>query len=424
LTTAGTFASLREVSYRRYWTGQLVSQLGTWMRLIAVSWLVLSDLGGGGTQVGLLAAAQFTPTLLLGAFAGVLSDRKDPLRILRATQVAMIAVDAALAAFVLTGAVQLWMVFCLVGAGGLVTAFDNPARQALVGELVPDELVPNAVALSSMGFNGARIVGPAIAGLLLELGGPATCFVVDAVSYVGALVALLLIDAATLRPRDRAPRAKGQIREGYRYAMGIPVLRSTLVAMVAVGTLSMNFTVLVPLLAKSFTTTAGTFGLLSTAMGVGSLAGSVVAARRSDPQLRSLALAAFGLAGAMAAVAASPHLVVAMVAIAVTGACVIAYTSMTNSILQLNARPDMRGRVVALYLVLFVGTSPVGSPITGWVAAQHGVRSSVLLGSVGALAGALTLVLGGARRPTAVDAVAGSAGSAEGGATPAPAPAG
>lgn len=383
-----TFDSLKVRNYRLYWSVQLVSQLGSWMRLIAVSWLVLTELGGRGTAVGFLTAAQFLPTLLLGPWAGVLTDRRSPLTFLRITQVVMVAIDTTLALLVATGHIELWMVFGLVGAAGTVTAFDNPARQAIVSELVDDAQVPNAVALNSMGFNAARIVGPAIAGILIQTAGTPICFWVDAASYLVALAGFTLIDHDRMFPRSRAARAKGQIREGLRYAMSEPVLRAALLTMAVVGTLSINFTTLVPLLSRYFTNSAGTFGLFSTAMGVGSLIGGVIVARRTTPTLNQLTLASFSLGVAMSAVAAAPGFAVAAVALSATGICMMTFLSTTNSLLQLNARPDLRGRVLALYLVLVAGTSPIGAPIIGWIAQNHGVRTSVAVGAVGALLGA------------------------------------
>lgn len=383
-----TFASLRVRNYRLFWTSQLVGQLGSWLSLTAVSWLILTELDGGGTDIGLMAAARFLPTLLVGTWGGVLADRSELRRLLVVTQSALLVVASLMAVLKFADAIELWMVFPLVALQGVAMSFENPARQAFVGELVGPDLIPNAVALNSSGFNSARIIGPAIAGLLIELSGTGICFALNAVSYLASMGGLLAMNKSLLHHRVPAARAKGQIREGLRYAREVPALRIALLTMAVVGTISMNFTVLVPVLAReTFNTGAGTFGLLSTAMGAGSLIGSLRAARNVSPTLTRLGNASIALGLAMLAVAASPVLPVAMIAIAACGACVMTFTSTINSVLQLNSRPDMRGRVMSLYLVLFIGTSPFGSPLVGWIAQSFGTRTSFLYGAVGALAG-------------------------------------
>jgi predicted MFS family arabinose efflux permease len=382
------FASLGVRNYRLFWTGQLVSQVGTWLSLTAVSWMVLTELGGGGTAIGFLAAAQFLPTLVFGTAGGVLADRSDLRRMLFVTQPALLCSATLLATLKAAGVIELWMVFPLVSLQGLGLAFDNPARQAFVSELVGPDLVPNAVALNSASMNGARIVGPALAGLVIQFSGTGACFALNAVSYLAVLGGLAAMHRGSLHPRRPAPRAKGQVREGLRYARDVPILRSALLTMAVVGTVAMNFTVIVPLLARTtFDTSAGTFGLLSTSMGAGSLVGSLRVARNVEPTLATIGKAATALGVAMLAAAASPTLPVAMAALAVAGACVMTFAATTNSVLQLNARSDMRGRVLSLYLVLFIGTSPFGSPIVGWVAQHFGTRLSVVYGATGALAG-------------------------------------
>jgi len=382
------FASLRVRNYRLYWGGQLISQVGSWLSLTAVSWMVLTELHGGGTDIGFLAAAQFLPTLLVGTWGGVTADRVQLRRLLLVTQSALAVAASLMAVLTYTGVIKLWMVFPLVGLQGLALAFDNPARQAFVSELVGPALVPNAVALNSAGFNSARIVGPALAGILIELVGTRLCFALNAVSYLAAIWALVVINTSQLHARAVVARAKGQIREGLRYVREVPVLRVALLTMAVVGTISMNFTVLVPLLARTtFKTGAGAFGLLTTAMGAGSLLGSLHVARKEEPTLTQLGVASVALGVAMLAAAVSPSLPVAMVAIAACGVCVMVFLATTNSVLQLFSRPDMRGRVLSLYLVLFIGTSPFGSPIVGWIAQAFGTRVSFVYGAVGALAG-------------------------------------
>jgi MFS family permease len=383
-----TLASLRVRNFRLYWVGQVVSQVGTWLSLTAVSWVVLTQLHGNGTDIGVVAAAQFLPTLLVGTWAGVVADRRNVRHLLLITQSASLVVAIVLAGLAFAGRLDLWIVIALVALQGLATAFDNPARQAFLGELVGPELVPNAVAINAAGFNCARVAGPAIAGLLIEVVGTRTCFALNAVSYLAALVGLLAIDRAELHLRPVVVRAKGQIRQGLRYALDVPVLRITLLTMAVVGTVSMNFTVLIPLLARTtFGTGATVFGLLTTSMGVGSVIGSLRAARRQEPTLTQLSKASFALGLAMVATALSPTVLVAMIALAICGVCVMAFLATANSLLQLNSRPDIRGRVMALYIVLFIGTSPVGGPIVGVIAQALGSRASFVYGGLGALVG-------------------------------------
>jgi MFS family permease len=293
-----------------------------------------------------------------------------------------------LAGLELAGRLELWSVFTLVALQGLATAFDNPSRQALLGELVAPKLLPNAVALNSAGFNCARIAGPAIAGLLIEIAGTRVCFALNAVSYLAAIGALIAIDGGDLYARPTVARGKGQIRQGLRYALDVPVLRVALLTMAVVGTVSMNFTVLIPLFARTtFRTGASVFGLLTTALGAGSLIGSLRAAHNEQPSLDQLSKAAFALGLAMIATAASPNLPVAMISLVICGMCVMTFLATTNTLLQLNSRPDMRGRVMSLYLVLFIGTSPLGGPVVGGIAQALGTRAGFVYGGLGGLAG-------------------------------------
>ncbi|HUR78968.1 MAG TPA: MFS transporter [Acidimicrobiales bacterium] len=396
------FSSLRVRNYRLYWFGQVVSQLGSWLSLTAVSWLVLAELDAGPAAVGWVTAAQFLPTLLLGSYAGVLADRSNKRRLLIWTQGALLIIGALMAALVASGAIELWMVMVLQGARGVATAFDNPARQSFVGEMVGPELIPNAVALNSAGFNSMRVIGPAVAGILIAAVGTELCFALNAASFAATIGALLAIRGAELHPQPAVVRAKGQIREGFTYAMHEPVLRAALLTMAVVGTVSMNFTVLVPLLARNtFGTDASTFGLLSTAMGAGSLLGSLRAAGITEPSLVRQAKASLALGVSMLAAAASPTLPLAMVALACAGASVQTFTTTTNSVLQLGSLPHMRGRVLSFYLILFIGTSPFGSPIVGAIAEGSNTRVAFVYGAAGALVGSLIAFRRRAAKPRA-----------------------
>lgn len=383
-------ASLRIANYRLYWCSQLISQLGSWLSLTAVSWIVLTEFDAGGTAVGLVVASQFLPTLILGAWAGVIADRFPRRRVLMATQSLLLASATLLALLTSTGLLRLWMVFPLVGLTGVAVAFDSPSRLAFVSELVGPTLVTNAVALGSAAFNSARILGPALAGALIAWGGAGLCFSLNALSYVVALGGLLAIRNASLHPSVLAPRAKKQIREGLRYVRDVPALRAALLIMAVVGTTALNFGVLVPLLARTtFGAGPATFGLLSTSMGVGALVGSLRTAKQAHPAFTTVAFSSIALAVSMTGAALAPTLPVAMLAIACCGASVMAFLATINSLLHLHSRSDMRGRVLSLYMILFIGTSPFGGPAVGWIAEVAGARASFLVGAGGALIGGL-----------------------------------
>jgi MFS family permease len=382
-----TFASLAVRNYRLYFVGMLVSASGTWMQSVAQGWLVLK-LTGSGTAVGLVTAMQFVPMLVGGAWGGVIADRFDKRRTLVASQAALGAVAAGLAVVTLTGVVQLWMVFLAAFLSGCATVVDNPTRQAFVSELVGPERLANAVALNSAMFNAARIVGPALAGILIILGGTGTCFAYNAVSYVAVIVGLLMMRTSELRRTALVAKAKGQVREGLRYVAATPALRSTLLLVAVVGTFSLNFTVLMPLLARfTFEAGPGTLGLLTSTMGLGSLVGALAAAARAKPSPVLLVAAGFALGVAMVGVAVAPTLPLTLPLLALAGAATITFLSTANTLLQLTASAAMRGRVMALYALVFLGSTPIGGPIVGAVAQQFGPRAGFLVGAAAAIVG-------------------------------------
>ena len=301
-----TFASLQVRNYRVFFFGMLVSASGTWMQSVAQGWLVLK-LTNSPTMVGLVVSTQFVPMLLAGVWGGVLADRFDKRKLLYFTQTWMAIAAGFLAIVTLTNVVTIWMVFLAAFMLGCATVVDNPTRQAFVSELVPPELVANAVGLNSAMFNAARIVGPAIAGFLIVIAGTGVCFAYNAVSFIAVLISLSLMRPAELRRREPVPRAKGQIREGLRYAWHTPELRSTILLVAIVGTFTLNFTVLMPVLAK-FTFHAGpkALGIFTSAMGAGSLIGALTAAACSKPTPRLLVGAAGALAVAVAGIALAP----------------------------------------------------------------------------------------------------------------------
>ena len=384
-----TFASLKVRNYRVFFFGMLVSASGTWMQQVAQGWLVLK-LTNSGTLVGLVTAMQFVPMMVGGTWGGVLADRFDKRHLLYITQSWMALTAGGLAIVTLTHIVTIWMVFVAAFLMGCATVVDNPTRQAFVSELVGPDNVPNAVALNSAMFNSARIVGPALAGLLILVAGTGTCFAYNSISFVAVLISLTLMRPSELYRGKPVGRAKGQIRAGLAYAWHTPELRSTILLVAIVGTFTLNFTVLMPLLAKfTFHAGPGTLGIVTSAMGAGSLVGALTAAARSKPTPTLLIGASAALGLAMFGVAASPSLPVAIFVLALAGGATITFLSTANSMLQLSSSSEMRGRVMSLYLIVFLGSTPIGGPIVGWIAQHYSTRLSFAVGGVAAVVGAV-----------------------------------
>ncbi|MFP3900248.1 MAG: MFS transporter [Acidimicrobiia bacterium] len=378
------FSSLRTRNFRLFFAGQLVSQTGTWMQSVALVWVVL-DLTGDGVALGLVVAAQFLPILVLGAWAGVLADRVDRHHMMIGTQVAFTVLAVAFSVLTLTGAATVGAIYALSLLFGIINALDNPSRRALVTELVGLRDVPNAVGLNSAVMTGSRVVGPALAGVLIAGPGAGWTFVANAVSYLFVIGALLRMDRSQLRPTPRVARAKGQLREGLRYAWRTPEMRLPIVLIAVIGTLTFKYQVSLPLLAeRTFEGSATTFTLLFSTMSVGSVAGALAVARRSRVDLDFLVRAGGWLAAASVALALAPTLAVAVVASIAVGFASIALISGSNAVVQLEADPAMRGRVLALLSVVFLGSHPIGGPIVGWVSELAGPRAGVLLGAVAA----------------------------------------
>jgi MFS family permease len=374
-----TFRSLYVRNYRLYFVGQAVSLTGTWMQSIAQAWLIL-QLTHSGVAIGATLALQFGPVLLLGPWGGVVADRRDKRLLLVATQSAMAMLALTLGLLVVTGVVRPWMVFALAGALGLVTAFDNPARQSFVIEMVGPADVPNAVSLNSVLMNVARIFGPAIAGALIATVGTGPCFLVNAGSYLGVIAALWLMRPDQLRPAERTSRGRGQLREGLRYAIRTPELRRPLLLMAVVGTFGFNFSTLLPLFAThSIHAGAGGFGALFSVMGLGAVAGGLAMAFRGRATDRLLVLSALLFGGALALIAAAPDLPLALLAMLPSGVANTLFISNSNSLLQERAAPSMRGRVMSLWAVVFLGTTPIGAPLVGWVAEALSPRAALAL---------------------------------------------
>jgi MFS family permease len=384
--TRYTFRAMSVRNYRLYFVGQLISTSGTWMQSIAQAWLVL-QLTGSGVALGVTTALQFTPMLLAGAWGGVLADRVDKRRLLVGTQVASGVLALVLGVVTATGVVHLWMIYALALALGAVTAIDNPARRALVGEMVGTEHLSNAVSLSSAMFTGARIVGPAIAGIVIATAGVSWCFFANGISYGAAVIAFLLMRRDEFFAAEPVPRRKGQLREGLRYAWSTPALRLPLVLTAVIGTLAWNFQVVLPLLAKqTFGGDAGTFGTMYALMSVGSVAGALVTAHEARATRRFLLGAALAFGVVLVIAAAAPTLTIELVVLVAVGAAGIGFTAMANGVLQTECAPAMRGRVMALFSVAFLGSTPIGGPIVGWVSEQLGPRAGLWLGGVATIA--------------------------------------
>jgi MFS family permease len=384
-----SFQSLSVPNYRRYFAGQVVSLSGNWMQTVAEVWLILR-LTGSGTMVGLAAALQFLPVLVAGAWGGLLADRVPKRRLLTITQALMAIPALALWGLTATGGVKAWMVLGLIFARGAVNAVDNPARQSFVVEMVGADRVVNAVSLNSVLVHTARIVGPATAGAVIALLGVAPCFLVNALTFAAMLVALRRMDPAQLVAAPVAEREGGQLRIALRYVLATPALRVPLAMMAVIGTLSFNFQVLLPLLARfTWHGNASAYAALTAAMGVGSVGGALASGARGrvSPRILTVAACAFGAVMLLAAVAPSFPLQVA--ALVPLGAASVTFAAGVNSALQLAVAPELRGRVMALYSVVFLGSTPIGGPISGWLSEAAGPRAGLVMGGIAALAAGL-----------------------------------
>lgn len=402
IATGRTFRSMSVRNFRLYFFGQIVSASGTWMQSVAQAWLVLR-LTHSGVALGITAALQFSPTLLGGAWAGVMADRVDKRRLLVITSAAAAVLASALGLVVALGVVQLWMVYGLALLLGCVTALDNPARRAFVVEMVGPQYLANATGLSSAVFTAARVVGPAIAGLLIAGVGLAWCFFLNAGSFGAVIVAFALMRRAELFTVAPTPRAKGQLREGLRYVWSTPELLLPLAMVAVIGTLAFNFQVVLPLLAhRTFHQGAAQFGSLYSFMSLGSVTGALVAAHHARPDRRILVGSAFTFGVFMMAAAFAPTLPILMVLLVPTGLAGMGFLTMANSALQIHAAPQMRGRVGALFAVAFIGSTPIGGPIVGWVSEQFGPRAGLALGGVATIATAL-VAAGSVRASRAVE---------------------
>jgi len=404
-----TFRSLHIRNYRLFFFGQMVSLVGSWMQTVAIGWLVYT-ITGSPTQIGVVIAVQFIPTLFGSIPGGLIADRFDKRKVLIGTQTALALQAAVLTAVAISGAATLPVLYVLAFVQGSITTLDNPTRQSFVTEMVGRDELANAVGLNSAMFNTARILGPALGGLLIQLVGTTTCFALNAVSFLAVIGGLVAMRPSELYRGAPAPRAKGQLRAGLRYAWDEPTIRMVLAMIAVIGTLAMNFQVILPVMAKQvFQGNAGTYGLLSATIGIGSLLGALVAASRARPTVRLLTGSSLAFGVAMLLDAVAPSLGVELAALALTGAASITFMSTANATLQLASRAEMRGRVMAIYMLLFLGSTPIGGPLAGWIGERWSARWSLAVGGVAcavAAAGALPVLRRERDRPAGVVRVA------------------
>lgn len=389
-----SFRALRSRNYRLWVSGTVVSNTGTWIQRTAQDWLVLTGLThGSGLAVGVAIGLQFAPMLLFAGYSGVIVDRLPTRRILVVTQTMMGLSALALGLLTITGTVRLWHVFVCAGVLGLASALDNPARQAFVSQVVPRPDVPSAVSLNTASMNVARLVGPSVSGLLIGAFGSGPSFLVNAGSFAAVLCALVRMRAADLYPAKRVARGRGQLREGFRYLRGRPDLIVILVLAGVVGTFGLNFQVTNALMAKgAFHQGVQQYGLLNSTFGAGCLLAALIAARRDSPHLGVLVGAALAFGAVLSTAALMPTYLLYGLLLVPVGLASITFLNSCNTAVQLTTTDGMRGRMLAIYLAIYQGTTPIGGPLVGWIGTAAGARWSVLVGGLVPLAAAAVVV--------------------------------
>jgi MFS family permease len=381
-----TFSSLSNPNYRKFFYGQSTSLIGTWMQMTAQSWLVFT-LTHSATRIGFVVALQTLPVLLLGPYGGVIADRVDKRRLMIFLQSMMGLQAATLAVLSLTHVITYLDVCGLAIVLGLNNCFENPSRQSFVLEMVGPDNLRNAVSLNSTSNNVARAVGPAVAGVLIAAVGEGWCFALNAVSFIAVVASLMAMDRSQLTPSPPTVRAKGQLREGFRYVAKTPKLAIPLVMMGLVGCLAFEFQVTLPVVAgKVFHGSSATYGVLLAAMGFGAVVGGLRTAARGKTGSRAMVRASLAFGVCMTFAALSPLLAVELVAIAMVGFASVSFLSMANSTLQLGTDPQMRGRVMALWAVAFMGSTPIGGPLIGWITSSLGARVGLGVGAASCFA--------------------------------------
>jgi MFS family permease len=394
-----TFSSLRIRNYRLYFVGQVISNSGTWMQSIAQGWLVL-QLTNSGTALGLVIALQSLPVLLLGPFGGVLADRFPKRKVLIITQSVFGILALTLGSLVATGVVRLWMVAAVAVGYGLTNVVDNPTRQSFVVEMVGEGELKNAVTLFSTLVNMSRIVGPTIAGILITTIGLAPCFILNGLSYGAVVVMLLVMRGSELHPAARLSRSRGQVVAGLRYVGATPVLRDVLLMMALIGTLTYEFQVSLPLIAQvTFQGNAASYAILSASFGVGAVVGGLLTASRKATSFRAVVVAALFFGAAVLAASLMPTLGLAAGALVAVGFSSIAFTATGNTTLQLTSTPEMRGRVMSLWAIAFLGSTTIGGPIIGFIGQHASPQWALATGGLAALAAGAYGVLALRRRP-------------------------
>jgi len=386
-----TFASLKYFNYRLWFTGATVSNMGAWIQRVGQDWLVLRVLTHtNGIAPAIVTALQFLPFLFLSAYAGVLADRLPRRKLLVFTQAGQSVLALALGIMTLTGVVQLWHVYVFAFLLGCVTAIDNPVRQTFVAEMVPGPMLPNAVGLNSASFNSSRLIGPALAGLLIQGLGCGVTFVINGCTFIATIIALLAMRPGQLYAVPKAERRPGQIKEAIAYVRGRPDLLMIFSVMAVMGCFAFNTQLTNSLMAtKVFDKAAGQFGLLSSIFAIGALLGALMAARRRHPRLRLILAAAFcfGLAASLSSV--MPNYATFAATGILVGFCMLTTMTAANSTVQMTTSPEMRGRVLALYMLIFNGVTPIGSMTIGWIAQYWSTRWSIGVGAIAALLASL-----------------------------------
>jgi MFS family permease len=383
------FRSIGIYNYRLYFFGALTSNIGTWMQRTAQDWIVLTKLTNhDAAAVGFTMALQFGPQLLMMPISGLIADRVNRRRLLLVTQILMGALGLGLGVIVLANVATLWEVYAFAFALGVVSAIDAPVRQTFVSELVPEKSIPNAVALNSASFNGARLIGPAVAGVLIATIGSGWVFLINAATFGATIAALVLMRTAELNLSAKAPRKRGQIRAGWKYVGSRPDIVVILIMVFLVGTFGFNFPIFTSTMAVSFHQGADGFGLLSSVMAIGSVLGALLAARRERPRIFVVTLAAFGFGLANLGAAFTPSYWSFAAVLIVVGLTSLTMVTSANAYVQTTTKPAMRGRVMALYMAIFAGGTPLGAPVVGWVANVAGPRWAIGVASVSGFAAA------------------------------------
>lgn len=386
---ARTFSALVIRNYRLWFIGQGISLSGTWMQTVAQGLLVL-QLTGSGTSLGLVTALQTLPVLLFGPWGGVIADRLPKRSILYATQAISGLLALTLGILVASGAVRIWMVYVLALCLGLINTVDNPTRQAFVLEMVGKESLVNAVSLNSTEINLARVIGPSLAGALIATVGLAACFIINGLSFLAVLAVLFAMNGAELRPAPLVPRAPGQLRAGLQHVLASPVMRTTLLMMAVIGTFTYEFSVSLPLFAEvTFGGGPATYAAMTASMGLGAVFGGLYVASRTSGSTSRITWAAFFFGLTVLATSLAPTLHLALLALIAVGFFSISFTSVGNATLQLTSAAEMRGRVMALWTVAFLGSTPIGAPLIGAIGEHAGARWALALGGIAAIAAAV-----------------------------------